>query len=70
MKNIRNVNYIQSCFYTVIICKFISSLSKSRLRQIEQACADPNDNENEEESGPRRVQETDPDDEERICEQV
>ena len=42
----------------------------SRLRQIEQACADPNDNDNEEESGARRVQETDPEDEERICEQV
>ena len=42
----------------------------SRLRQIEQACADPNDNDNEEESGARRAQETDPEDEERICEQV
>ena len=42
----------------------------SRLRQIEQACADPNDNDNEEESGARRVQETDPEDEERICDQV
>ena len=55
---------------TVIISKCISYLSKSRLRQIEQACGDTNDNENEDESGPRRVQETDPEDEERICDQV
>ena len=49
---------------------YIRDFYNSRLRQIEQACADPNDNENEEESGARRVQEADPEDEERICEQV